>query len=361
MRSTIVRYLLAILLLSLAASAQYTTVTGTVNDPNGTPYASGTFSATLVDLSGNPAFPTMGGNPVNPTTITGRLTSAGAFNSPSFTSNAFTTPTTQWKFNVCSNQGSSSVCFSYTLTVSGASQDVGSTLSSHSAALSVTGGIASSLSGTGKTVTSSTPVINVTQTWNAGGVTFTGIKENITSTASASGSLLADLQVGGTSKWKVDKSGNVTAAGSVTAAGVISSAAITPSTAGGTTAGSAALPFSSAFIGGAATNNFQITGTATGARTVTLPDVSTVVIPVMNHSATAVNASTLHIVRDTCTLGTNCAVTFTGAAVFADTNYVCNAQDVTAAAATNFVATSASVATFTGTGTDVLVYTCIGN
>jgi len=61
------------------------------------------------------------------------------------------------------------------------------------------------------TVTASTP-LSVTQTWNGAGVTFTGIQANITDTASASASLLMDLQVGGTSKFKIDKNGNTTLA-----------------------------------------------------------------------------------------------------------------------------------------------------
>ena len=60
------------------------------------------------------------------------------------------------------------------------------------------------------TVTASTP-LSVTQTWNSAGVTFTGIQANITDTASASASLLMDLQTGGTSRAKIDKSGNMTA------------------------------------------------------------------------------------------------------------------------------------------------------
>lgn len=51
---------------------------------------------------------------------------------------------------------------------------------------------------------------NITDTWNSAGTTFTGIKFNVTDTASASGSLLMDLQVGGTSKFKVAKAGDVT-------------------------------------------------------------------------------------------------------------------------------------------------------
>lgn len=56
----------------------------------------------------------------------------------------------------------------------------------------------------------STPILGGTQTWNAGGVTFTAIKLNITDTASASASLLMDLQVGGSTKIKTDKSGITT-------------------------------------------------------------------------------------------------------------------------------------------------------
>lgn len=45
------------------------------------------------------------------------------------------------------------------------------------------------------------------QTWNNVSVIFTGIRQNITDTASASASLLVDLQVGGTSKFNVRKDG----------------------------------------------------------------------------------------------------------------------------------------------------------
>lgn len=66
-----------------------------------------------------------------------------------------------------------------------------------------------SLTLTGATVTTSQPVLNLSQTWNAGAVTFTGLKFNATDTASASGSLLADLQVGGVSKFSVNKAGSI--------------------------------------------------------------------------------------------------------------------------------------------------------
>ena len=69
----------------------------------------------------------------------------------------------------------------------------------------------------GATVTTTHPVLNLTQTWNAGGVAFTGIKLNVTNTASASTSLLEDLQVGGSSVWNVSKTGLATALGGLNA------------------------------------------------------------------------------------------------------------------------------------------------
>src|ERR1041384_1666174 len=53
---------------------------------------------------------------------------------------------------------------------------------------------------------------------------------------------------------------------------------IVPSTAGSTTAGSNALPFSSFYVGNAATNNIRLTGTSTAARTVTFPDATGTVV-----------------------------------------------------------------------------------
>ena len=65
-----------------------------------------------------------------------------------------------------------------------------------------------SLAGTGETVTVSNPVLNLSQTWNAGGVAFTGLRSNITNTASAAGSLLMDLQLGGVTQFAVNPTGN---------------------------------------------------------------------------------------------------------------------------------------------------------
>lgn len=57
---------------------------------------------------------------------------------------------------------------------------------------------ASTLTLTGATaLTTSQPVLNITQTWNAGGVTFTGVLLNITNTASAAASRFLDIQSSG--------------------------------------------------------------------------------------------------------------------------------------------------------------------
>jgi hypothetical protein len=48
-------------------------------------------------------------------------------------------------------------------------------------------------------------------TWDDAGTTFSAISMDVTDTASASGSMLMDLQVGGVSKFTVDKGGDLTA------------------------------------------------------------------------------------------------------------------------------------------------------
>lgn len=63
------------------------------------------------------------------------------------------------------------------------------------------------------TITASDPVLDSSQTWNSGAVTFTGIKLNVTDTASATTSTLLDLQVAGTSKFGIKKDGSIQMAG----------------------------------------------------------------------------------------------------------------------------------------------------
>jgi len=59
----------------------------------------------------------------------------------------------------------------------------------------------------GGTVTASDPVLDLSQTWNNAAVAFTGVKVNITNTASAAASLLQDWQVGGSTVAAIRPSG----------------------------------------------------------------------------------------------------------------------------------------------------------
>ena len=59
------------------------------------------------------------------------------------------------------------------------------------------------------TITASEPILDLSQTWNNSGVTFEGVKLNVTDTASAWVSELMGLQVGGVSQLSVRKNGNI--------------------------------------------------------------------------------------------------------------------------------------------------------
>jgi hypothetical protein len=63
------------------------------------------------------------------------------------------------------------------------------------------------------TITADAALLDSSVTWNAAGILGPAWKLNVTDTASDAAALLADLQVGGASKWKVDKTGKVTQAG----------------------------------------------------------------------------------------------------------------------------------------------------
>ena len=78
--------------------------------------------------------------------------------------------------------------------------------------LQLAGGLLGSTSLTGATVTTSQPLLDLSQTWNAGGVTFTGMRFNAAGSSdanSAATSLLMDLQVGGASRFAVNKAGRI--------------------------------------------------------------------------------------------------------------------------------------------------------
>lgn len=103
------------------------------------------------------------------------------------------------------------------------------------------------------------------------------------------------------------------------------------------------------------------TGTAPFSVTSTTPVANLTTVPTTyNHSGTQQTAT--HLVQDTCTLGTDCGVTLSGAAVYTNaTSYTCTCQDDTAIASCRVNQTSGSAFTITGTGTDVIRYQCVGN
>ena len=73
-------------------------------------------------------------------------------------------------------------------------------------------------------------IYNLTDTWNAAGTTFAGIKMAVTNTASGASSKLLDLTVSGatTGSFSVDKAGNAAASGTLTlGAGTVSAPSIT--------------------------------------------------------------------------------------------------------------------------------------
>jgi hypothetical protein len=133
--------LLSVLLASSFAAAQFTTVTGTVVDPNSLPYAGGTISATLVTS----ASPTLNGFAYTPPTQPTGLNQAGFFTMRLADNTVLLPAATQWSFTVCSAIGTvnpaigkGSVCFvAGPITISGASQDISATLNAAALALTL--------------------------------------------------------------------------------------------------------------------------------------------------------------------------------------------------------------------------------
>jgi len=65
------------------------------------------------------------------------------------------------------------------------------------------------------------PALYVNPTWNTSGVVDAAILVNVTNTASGAGSLLLDLQVGGTSEFSLDKAGNLKVSSFTTVHGLL--------------------------------------------------------------------------------------------------------------------------------------------
>jgi hypothetical protein len=122
--------LIAELLFSIASLAQnYTTVTATVVDPNGVPYANARVTFTLGNTSGIPSFsatPTLAGTPVMGSFSV--ILDSGGNLSVSVPSNAVILPaSTKWVPSICAAVGGPCATGAAT-TISGSSQDISTVL-----------------------------------------------------------------------------------------------------------------------------------------------------------------------------------------------------------------------------------------
>ena len=140
------RLLACVLVFSGFAAAQFTTVSGTVTDPNGLPYANGTISAALVS-SASPKF-TATNQPYTPPTQPVGLSPAGSFVMQLADNTQLTPGGSTWSFTVscaagCVPPAGGKGPVSFTVTgvmISGASQSITAPLTAAAPALSSSSG-----------------------------------------------------------------------------------------------------------------------------------------------------------------------------------------------------------------------------
>jgi len=125
--------LFLVISLVLPAHAQFTTVSATVHDPSGLPYANGTVVFTLV-ISGTPIFGPPLNFPYSPPTQAIGMDARGTW-VQNLANNTLLTPAgSTWSFHVCSANppppiGTGPVCFDVTgIVISGISQDISAQL-----------------------------------------------------------------------------------------------------------------------------------------------------------------------------------------------------------------------------------------
>lgn len=131
-----------LLLLAAPAAAQnFTIVSATVVDPHGIPYANGTVSALLIT---NGVTPLLNGNPFSGSSGPANLSSTGSFTMQLASNTAIVPSTLKWQFTVCSAAGTVNPaigtgpqCFTTLITISGATQNLSTTLSALAPALTI--------------------------------------------------------------------------------------------------------------------------------------------------------------------------------------------------------------------------------
>src|ERR1700730_4600016 len=133
-----------VLLLAPSALAQITTVTGTVTDPNGIPYANGSISAQLI-MTGTS--PTLNRGSFSMSSVAG-LDKNGKFTMRLADNTQIVPSTLKWQFVVCSAGGTvqpaggtGPQCFTALFTISGATQDISATLNALAPALGTITGV----------------------------------------------------------------------------------------------------------------------------------------------------------------------------------------------------------------------------
>lgn len=172
--------------------------------PNNLPVS--TAAQTALDLKANLASPTLTGTPAAPTASPGTNTTQLA--TTAFVTAAVGAVDVSGKVTGPASATDNAV-MRFDATTGKLAQDSSVTISDAGQIVAAQG-----------TITTSQPH-TVTQTWNASGVAFNAMLVNVTNTASATASTLADWQVGGTSAAKFGKPGtNSTFAGSVTSPGL---------------------------------------------------------------------------------------------------------------------------------------------
>lgn len=184
--------------------------------PNSATSGAVTLAGTLVGANGGTGVANTG----KTITLGGNLTTSGAFASTFTMTNttAVTFPTSGTLATVGGNLGvftGTSLALGGATIGSNALAVTGTTALGDALTITPATANATPLTLTGGTITAAAPSISVSRTWNNSGVTFTSLLFNITDTASAAGSLLIDLQVGGASKFSVAKTGTLTSVGDV--------------------------------------------------------------------------------------------------------------------------------------------------
>ena len=114
--------IVGLLLSAMSAFAQYTTVSGTIKDPSGVPYANGLLHADFKNGTGC-GQPLLGGTQQFQMSATAGLDSTGAFSGLRLVdNNQVGCATSKWTFSACNSPGL--ICFSADITITGGSQSI---------------------------------------------------------------------------------------------------------------------------------------------------------------------------------------------------------------------------------------------